>query len=68
MTISAGIGGFITDSFFKVVDVELADEGGEVAVLEILREDILGKSRRVSDREGVTVVFPGNKFRRFVLE
>jgi transcription elongation factor len=68
MTISARIGGFITDSFFKVVDVELADEGGEVAVLEILREDILGKSRRVSDREGVTVVFPGNKFRRFVLE
>ncbi len=44
---------FGVTQFLEAVHVELADERGEVAVLEVLGEDVFGELANASDCEGV---------------
>ena len=46
----------------EAVDVELADKAAHVGVLEVLREDVLGKEDGVGDAEGAALVLvaPGD--------
>lgn len=43
---------------FTYIGVELADEAGEVVVLEVVREEVAGELRRPPDDEGGGVVSP----------
>ena len=41
--------------FMKVIHVQLADEGGEVVVLEVLRQDLVSKKLWTLNDEALTV-------------
>lgn len=49
---------FFFADFVEVVHVELADEGGEFFVFEVLREDLIFEELFVFDYEAAAVVSP----------
>lgn len=50
----------VASDLVEVVHVELANEGGEVGVLEVLGEDVVGEGEDVLDHEGVAPLGPGD--------
>lgn len=53
--------------FPKGVDVELADEGGIVAMLEVFREDVIGESGNIWNDEGIVSSGPPDRIAQFFI-